>query len=117
VASPTRNKAAVLASLVSKGWCSLRQATLLLDLSYPSVLKYAELKYIDTLPVGEDRRIYLDEILRFRKFGNLPTDPEELERQMKWVEGLDSSSIPPIQSPQDLLEPPEPLAEETPDAT
>jgi len=56
--------------LTTYGWVSLRQFSHLIDVAYPTVRAMADRKQVLTLPVGGVRRVYREEVERYRREGN-----------------------------------------------
>jgi hypothetical protein len=59
--------------LSSQGWLYLKQAAILLDLTYHEAKQLVKNGDLVGVPVGKNTRIYTDEIARFRRYGNHPT--------------------------------------------
>jgi excisionase family DNA binding protein len=58
--------------LAQRGWISLRQFADLADISYPTARKLRDEGKIDYVMVGDQCRIYAEEVERFLRHGNLP---------------------------------------------
>ncbi len=69
-----------LAQIIAKGHCSLREATKLIGVSYPTICKLRDANHLRTIKVGGIYKVTVDEIERFLTEGNYvappPTAPE-----------------------------------------
>ncbi len=67
-----------LAKLASRGWVSLRQFSHIAGVSYITACKMRDRGNITVIQVGGIYRVYVDEVKRFLKEGNLKqTEPDE----------------------------------------
>jgi excisionase family DNA binding protein len=83
VASPPSPERLALANrvmrLASKGWVSMHEFAQLIGVSYPTIMRMRESGNFSYIRVGEQYRVYLEEVERFLREGNLPTEEPEPE--------------------------------------
>lgn len=60
--------------LASKGWVSMHEFAQLIGVSYPTVMRMREADNFAYIRVGEQYRVYLEEVERFLREGNLPAE-------------------------------------------
>ena len=60
------------AQLRSKGWITLREFALIAGVSYPTALRWAKMRMIRFNQVGGHKRVYTEEVERFKLHGTLP---------------------------------------------